>query len=872
MHETTTFFDAKRSRSQNNRRANSVPPALYGMTADDAPMGRSRSSQRRDSDMGDDAAYDSALESGLTERGRGRDRALPRSASALPGIHDSHGWHRDGFSRRPSYDADTSRPPSHSDDIPTLRRLNLNNERGPSPAYTPTVESATMARPGRLDTQGANRGYRESMLSPIQSAVPSAVPSRATSERDGSTETQNRRNASESRSPPPRLENVQERTIDMNDANPASTDTSPPSESDAEHGQISDSTTEVHSEDITPSREVSRNELDEEHGHAIRSILAGSASGSRAGSAGGTTRSRPSNGGEVRFAPNEHQDGSSRTGLRTDYHPAGSAIHAISAVSTAHNSPAPSRPQSVMAAESTDDLTLDTHDHEPVEAISNAPVVSSPLAANFSVPADGPEQALGRVSSESTRSTHSRRSNLSTRSNRSNLSLRSAAAHGAAGAINHGPTDNATSPTSHRSSLLRDTLSASNANAASSSSAGQSGTSTPAGTGISASSSTASLQEIRQGRKNRLGSHSTIVINTDPSVPPAPPIEAISSRQDSPRLGPSQSSNTGSTAARSSLSGPSGNGQHAASPYGHPQGFGDSGNSSSGAEDRGRKGTGRFSLAATLRGLSKDVKDRVRASSRSKSRAGFGSGHGSSADLSSYPGSGVASAGSGSSLRGRGVTPGGGRDGSSSRSRSTTRNRSGTGDGLPPPPLPSTRIERTPSQLGNGNGNGNGNGGVPQPDRIRAMRSGSFTRQDPDFVPPFGRGGAGRVNSASRERDGERSRSRPALRNDSPSGARRSGSQMGKIKEEEGKKGKRSESRGRGRNKGMKILTDALGLGDHGEEQQDQRDEGEGYRDEHGDVHNWKEFRKGEYLNICSQAVEVTPSLACEQDIETCGT
>ena len=43
----------------------------------------------------------------------------------------------------------------------------------------------------------------------------------------------------------------------------------------------------------------------------------------------------------------------------------------------------------------------------------------------------------------------------------------------------------------------------------------------------------------------------------------------------------------------------------------------------------------------------------------------------------------------------------------------------------------------------------------------------------------------------------------------------------------------RSPSRGRGRHKGMKVLTDALGLGEHPPEG------GE-------DVHNWKEFRKGE--------------------------
>lgn len=842
MHEETTFFDAKRSRSQNNRRANSVPPALYGMTGEDVAMGRSRNGQgrRRDSDV-EDMAYDSALESGLDAgRGRGRERTLPRSASALPGIHDgSHGWHRDGFSRRPSYDADSSRPPSHPDNMPTMARLNLEDTRGPSPAYTPTVEASTVPlNPPNGQHGGRASRARESVLSPIQSAVPS----RATSERDGSTETQNRRMASDSQSPSGvRLDDVQEQPTTSAGASAGNT---PPSEPEASASAgVSTSSPPDGSGTVSPVREVSRTEIDEEHGHAIRSILTGSASGSRTGSSTGTPRSRPSVGGEVRFAPADPHAGPSRAEANGDYHPAGSAIQAISAVSTAHNSPAPSRPQSVRGAESAEDLSVDLN--EQVLADVHAPVVSSPLAANFAVPTgltDTQDQdtSLGRVSSESAHSTHSRRSNLSMRSSRSNASLRSATT---AGGGHHAHDNNGSSSTSPRSSLLRSAATSSAAAAGPASSG--SGSNTPATNGVSAASSTTSLQEIRQGRKNRLGSHSTIVINTDPNVAPLPPIEAISSNPSSPRPPPS------TTGGRASLGPSSGSvPQRGLSPYGQPQGYGDS--SSSGAEDRGRKGTGgsvgagggRFSLAATLRGLSKDVKDRVRASSRSKSRAGFGSaGGGSTADLSNYPGTGAALA-SGSSLRGRGITPGGGRDGSNSRSRSTTRHNSASGDGLLPPPMPS-RIERSPSNLGHG---------APQPDRVRAMRTGSFTRQDPDFVPPYGRGGAGRVNSASRERERERSSSRRATsRTDSPGPA-----SMDRIKEEEGaKKGKRSESRGRGRHMGMKVLTDALGLGDHGHADASGqagkgKDEGEGYRDEHGDLHNWKEFRKGKCTAIAS--------------------
>jgi hypothetical protein len=76
-------------------------------------------------------------------------------------------------------------------------------------------------------------------------------------------------------------------------------------------------------------------------------------------------------------------------------------------------------------------------------------------------------------------------------------------------------------------------------------------------------------------------------------------------------------------------------------------------------------------------------------------------------------------------------------------------------------------------------------------------------------VPPHGRGGAGRVDT-SRDRERERTSSPARVRD-----------------------GDRSESRGRGRNKGMKVLTGALGLDHH--------------EDEEEDVHNWKEFRKGTY-------------------------
>lgn len=97
----------------------------------------------------------------------------------------------------------------------------------------------------------------------------------------------------------------------------------------------------------------------------------------------------------------------------------------------------------------------------------------------------------------------------------------------------------------------------------------------------------------------------------------------------------------------------------------------------------------------------------------------------------------------------------------------------------------------------------------------RTGRAESFSSAAEEFHPPFGRGGAG---SRSRER-----------RADSPAGDR-------------------SASRGRGRNKGMKALTGALGIGPGGT-----------LEDEMGeDMHNWKEFRKGEQPLIFGELELIT--------------
>jgi hypothetical protein len=115
----------------------------------------------------------------------------------------------------------------------------------------------------------------------------------------------------------------------------------------------------------------------------------------------------------------------------------------------------------------------------------------------------------------------------------------------------------------------------------------------------------------------------------------------------------------------------------------------------------------------------------------------------------------------------------------------------------PVPPLPSSR-----SKSRNVSGSAVLDRLLDEPSRSRRS-----SRDAVDFVPPFGRGGAARV-STSRERQNSPSREGSRSRDVSP-------------------------NRGRGRNKGMKVLTGAFGIApDH--------EPGE-------DVHNWKEFRKGTY-------------------------
>ena len=238
-------------------------------------------------------------------------------------------------------------------------------------------------------------------------------------------------------------------------------------------------------------------------------------------------------------------------------------------------------------------------------------------------------------------------------------------------------------------------------------------------------------QEVRAGRKTRVGSASTIVINNDMPGPSRP----SESRQTSER----------------SVSG-SGFASHGSSnnlptrQESHDQ------------EERQHRHL-KFSLASALGA----VKGRM--ASKSRSRAG-----------SRAPSRGP--------------------------SRPPSIDESG---GIPAMPSGAPSMSRG----GSGSGFARVNGGASAvPSHIfEEERTNRFQGRTEEFVPGFGRGGAGRIRSRSTDRTA------------SPVGRR---------------DGERSPSRNRGRHKGMKVLTGALGVGDS-------------HADEDGEhLHNWKEFKKGE--------------------------
>lgn len=293
----------------------------------------------------------------------------------------------------------------------------------------------------------------------------------------------------------------------------------------------------------------------------------------------------------------------------------------------------------------------------------------------------------------------------------------------------------------------------------------------------SAASSSVDLTETRPGKVTKSGRTSTIVTNLAPG-----PVDAVASPSAmTPRSSHSLEIDRPSELPRAGPSGTSGgrvvSGQGVLSPQSSTSALrAPSASAHSSMDDgRGRKNS-RFSLGAALRGLSQDVKERVSSRQSSKSR-------GSAVSRSRIPSSGEIAAT---------AAVGGPRVASTIRAYSPSGSRSTS----------------------------------RQPSAAPSRRSrGSFSQQDPDFVPPGGgRGGAGRVNS-SRERAEIEQYDR--LRQDDRA-RMRAGSPGPMVGADHG-----VDERTRGRKKGMKVLTGRLGLDHHDSEEED--------------VHNWREFKRGEY-------------------------
>lgn len=226
-------------------------------------------------------------------------------------------------------------------------------------------------------------------------------------------------------------------------------------------------------------------------------------------------------------------------------------------------------------------------------------------------------------------------------------------------------------------------------------------TSAASSTFTSPTTSRADLTEIRVGRSSRHGSHTTIVINHEEN-------------ESAPVASSSTAPPATSAAEPRRVSGPP-----RAGPSRTPMGRRDS------SEDRGRGGGKFSSLSAALRGLSQDVKDKVRNSSKSRQR-------------------------NSSSVRGKSH-----RDSSSNA-----------------PPMPNGAAAQVSAHQRAGSA-------IPSRVLEDSMRSGRAVTRDTgpsgDFVPPSGRGGAARAGSGSRERKASPSPFRTEGRNESRSRGRNKG-------------------------------------------------------------------------------------------------
>ncbi|OCF37134.1 cyclin binding protein [Kwoniella heveanensis CBS 569] len=728
--DQTTYFSAYQhddeSRSTSARRARSVGPGISGNGHEDEDIDDDMDlpGVPRETDDPDDFL---SMERRGREGAGTRRTAMMRSSSAMPGTHDNHSWHRDGFSRRPSF-SDLDSPTSSFN----LGNLNI-QDRGPSPAYTPhaspprtsiPLPGGQPSRPSSL--RQSNTGMQPSSREPALSPIASAAPSQSASERGDSAEAEHRRPTHTLRSALS-SEAVQEGAI-----------WSPSIAAAAELSNQSPSDSAVQDDDNEEEEEPSGNTT------PLRPILQPRSLHMSSGT------------GEVRF-----QDPVDQSSEMKD--------------------PATDRRQSVDGGNENENDEDATPPTAPADASvpppSPAPVIPSSHAdPTEAAPAQSATASAGNraASIRTYNSTHSTSS--------ASISLHSdpeptrethptgVQAVSVANTAHNSPVSSAPPSIRNRSSTetLGNTGRASGTDGSSPSGSRRTSvlsnshrqSSELSMTNLASQPSQENLPVTRQGRTTRLGSTSTIVENTPGPLTNGSQSNIPSSLRTQPR---SQRSASGTPSIASGHIPSVGAGAR-------NQSVSNLRASSSSRRDSSEDGRGRksskFSLAATLRGISRDVKETFH--------------HG--------------------------------RHASKSRSRMSSPVRADSFNSERPTPSmnSSSQSITTSSMARTGSGTG-----VNDTIRRPASRNPSYAQED--FHPSYGRGGAGSRRSRSRERNS---------------------STIG-FRDRDGEE--RSRSRARGRHKGMKVLTDKLGLGEHEEHQ------GE-------DVHNWKEFRKGEYHSSCTDA------------------
>ncbi|WVF68589.1 hypothetical protein IAT40_003358 [Kwoniella sp. CBS 6097] len=721
--DQTTYFSAYQhddeSRSTSARRARSVGPGVTGGGHEDEDIDDDLElpGVPRETDDTDDF---------LTMGRRGREGAGPRrtamirSSSAMPGTHDNHSWHRDGFSRRPSFE--DSESPTGTGSF-NLGNLNI-EDRGPSPAYTPhaspprtsiPLPGGQPSRPSSL--RQSNTAMQPSSREPGLSPIASAAPSQSASERGDSAEAEHRRPAHTLRSVLS-SEAVQEGAVWS------------PNMSAEPSNQSESALQDEESEEPTGTGDVT----------PLRPILQPRSSHMSTGT------------GEVRF-----QDPVEQSSEIKD--PATDRRQSVQDDNNDNDNDNETTPPTAPA-----DTSVPPPSPAPVLPSSHADpaAVASALAATANAnPAAGNRAASVRTYN-STHSTSSASISLhSDHEQTREAHPTGVQAISVANTAHNSPVSSAPPSIRNRSSTetLGNTGRASGTDGSSPSASRRTSvlsnsnrqSSELSMTNLATQPSQENLSVTRQGRTTRLGSTSTIVENS-----PGPSMSGSHSNiPSSLRNQPRTQRSTSGTPSVSSGPGPSASARNQsvsnlrASSSSRPE---------PSEDGRGRKSS-KFSLAATLRGISRDVKETFH--------------HG--------------------------------RHPSKSRSRMSSPVRADSFNSERPTPsiASSSQSITTSSMARTGSGTG-----VNDTIRRAASRNPSWAQED--FHPTYGRGGAGSRRSRSRER---------------------TPSTVG-FRERETEE--RSRSRARGRHKGMKVLTDKLGLGEHEEH--------------HGeDVHNWKEFRKGTY-------------------------